>query len=246
MLLQDDNTLNRILATSHQLLLSHSWSMMKESEHMRVTKKIKEEQLKRLSEVYHDDGTMLHFTSPFTLLVAVILSAQCTDKRVNVITGRIFPRLASPEKMGALRQEELENEIRDCGLYKAKAKNLLGMCHMLIENYGGEVPEDFDELVKLPGVGRKTANVVRSVAWGYPAIAVDTHVFRVANRLKLAVGTTPLEVEKGLMKAISKEDWSDAHHWLIWHGRRVCTARKPACETCFLSDICPSCMVGKK
>lgn len=246
MLLQDDNTLNRILATSHQLLLSHSWSMMKESEHMRVTKKIKEEQLKRFSEVYHDDGTMLHFTSPFTLLVAVILSAQCTDKRVNVITGRIFPRLASPEKMGALSQEELENEIRDCGLYKAKAKNLLGMCHMLIENYGGEVPEDFEELVKLPGVGRKTANVVRSVAWGYPAIAVDTHVFRVANRLKLAVGTTPLEVEKGLMKAIPKADWSDAHHWLIWHGRRVCTARKPACETCFLSDICPSCMVGKK
>lgn len=220
--------------------------MMKESEQMRVTKKIKEEQLKRLSEVYHDDGTMLHFTSPFTLLVAVILSAQCTDKRVNVITGRIFPRLASPEKMGALRQEELENEIRDCGLYKAKAKNLLGMCHMLIENYGGEVPEDFDELVKLPGVGRKTANVVRSVVWGYPAIAVDTHVFRVANRLKLAVGTTPIEVEKGLMKAIPKKDWSAAHHWLIWHGRRVCTARKPACETCFLSDICPSCMVGKK
>ena len=219
--------------------------MMKESEQMRVTKKIKEEQLKRLSEVYHDDGTMLHFTSPFTLLVAVILSAQCTDKRVNVITGRIFPRLASPEKMGALRQEELENEIRDCGLYKAKAKNLLGMCHMLIENYGGEVPEDFDELVKLPGVGRKTANVVRSVAWGYPAIAVDTHVFRVANRLKLAVGTTPLEVEKGLMKAIPKKDWSAAHHWLIWHGRRVCTARKPACETCFLQDICPSCTVGK-
>lgn len=220
--------------------------MMKESEQMRVTKKIKEEQLKRLSEVYHDDGTMLHFTSPFTLLVAVILSAQCTDKRVNVITGRIFPRLASPEKMGALRQEELENEIRDCGLYKAKAKNLLGMCHMLIENYGGEVPEDFDELVKLPGVGRKTANVVRSVAWGYPAIAVDTHVFRVANRLKLAVGTTPIEVEKGLMKAIPKKDWSATHHWLIWHGRRVCTARKPACETCFLQDICPSCTVGKK
>ena len=231
---------------SDRPFLSHSRSMMKESEQMRVTKKIKEEQLKRLSEVYHDDGTMLRFTSPFTLLVAVILSAQCTDKRVNVITGRIFPRLASPEKMGALRQEELENEIRDCGLYKAKAKNLLGMCHMLIENYGSEVPEDFDELVKLPGVGRKTANVVRSVAWGYPAIAVDTHVFRVANRLKLAVGTTPIEVEKGLMKAIPKKDWSAAHHWLIWHGRRVCTARKPACETCFLQDICPSCTVGKK
>lgn len=213
---------------------------------MRVTKKIKEEQLKRLSEVYHNEGTMLHFTSPFTLLVAVILSAQCTDKRVNVITGRIFPRLDSPDKMAQLTQGELETEIHDCGLYKAKAKNLLGMCHMLIENYGGEVPEDFDELVKLPGVGRKTANVVRSVAWGYPAIAVDTHVFRVANRLKLATGTTPLEVEKGLMKAIPKKDWSDAHHWLIWHGRKVCTARALKCETCFLGDVCPSCMVKTK
>ncbi len=207
---------------------------------MRVTKKIKTEQLARLAEVYKDEGTMLHYTSPFTLLVAVILSAQCTDKRVNVITARLFPRLDSPAKMAELTLGEMEAEIRDCGLYKAKAKNLLGMCHMLLENYGGEVPQDFDELVKLPGVGRKTANVVRSVCWGYPAIAVDTHVFRVANRLKLAPGTTPLEVEAGLMKAIPKKDWSDAHHWLIWHGRRVCTARKPQCETCFLHDICPS------
>ncbi len=207
---------------------------------MRVTKKIKAEQLARLSKVYENEGTMLHYTSPFTLLVAVILSAQCTDKRVNVITARLFPRLDSPGKMAELTLPEMEAEIRDCGLYKAKAKNLLGMCHMLLENYGGEVPEDFDELVKLPGVGRKTANVVRSVCWGYPAIAVDTHVFRVANRLKLAVGETPLEVEKGLQKAIPKKDWSDAHHWLIWHGRRVCTARCPQCETCFLNDICPS------
>lgn len=210
---------------------------------MRVTKKIKAEQLSRLAEVYKDEGTMLHYTSPFTLLVAVILSAQCTDKRVNVITARLFPRLDSPAKMAELTLGEMEAEIRDCGLYKAKAKNLLGMCHMLLENYGGEVPQDFDELVKLPGVGRKTANVVRSVCWGYPAIAVDTHVFRVANRLKLAPGTTPLEVEAGLMKAIPKKDWSDAHHWLIWHGRRVCTARKPQCETCFLHDICPSSVV---
>lgn len=210
---------------------------------MRVTKKIKVEQLARLAEVYKDEGTMLHYTSPFTLLVAVILSAQCTDKRVNVITARLFPRLDSPAKMAELTLGEMEAEIRDCGLYKAKAKNLLGMCHMLLENYGGEVPQDFDELVKLPGVGRKTANVVRSVCWGYPAIAVDTHVFRVANRLKLAPGTTPLEVEAGLMKAIPKKDWSDAHHWLIWHGRRVCTARKPQCETCFLHDICPTSVV---
>lgn len=210
---------------------------------MRVTKKVKAEQLRRLSEVYKNDGTMLHFTSPFTLLVAVILSAQCTDKRVNVITNRIFPRLDTPAKMVFLTQSQLETEIHDCGLYKAKAKNLLGMCRMLLSDYHGEVPEDFDELVKLPGVGRKTANVVRSVAFGYPAIAVDTHVFRVANRLKLAAGTTPLEVEKGLQKAIPKEDWSAAHHWLIWHGRRVCHARKPDCETCFLQNVCPSCTV---
>ena len=210
---------------------------------MRVTKKVKAEQLRRLSEVYKNDGTMLHFTSPFTLLVAVILSAQCTDKRVNVITNRIFPRLDTPAKMVSLTQSQLETEIHDCGLYKAKAKNLLGMCRMLLSDYHGEVPEDFDELVKLPGVGRKTAKVVRSVAFGYPAIAVDTHVFRVANRLKLATGTTPLEVEKGLQKAIPKEDWSAAHHWLIWHGRRVCHARKPDCETCFLQNVCPSCTV---
>ena len=210
---------------------------------MRVTKKVKAEQLRRLSEVYKNDGTMLHFTSPFTLLVAVILSAQCTDKRVNVITNRIFPRLDTPAKMVSLTQSQLETEIHDCGLYKAKAKNLLGMCRMLLSDYHGEVPEDFDELVKLPGVGRKTANVVRSVAFGYPAIAVDTHVFRVANRLKLAAGTTPLEVEKGLQQAIPKEDWSAAHHWLIWHGRRVCHARKPDCETCFLQNVCPSCTV---
>lgn len=210
---------------------------------MRVTKKVKAEQLRRLSEVYKNDGTMLHFTSPFTLLVAVILSAQCTDKRVNVITNRIFPRLDTPAKMVSLTQSQLETEIHDCGLYKAKAKNLLGMCRMLLSDYHGEVPEDFDELVKLPGVGRKTANVVRSVAFGYPAIAVDTHVFRVANRLKLAAGITPLEVEKGLQKAIPKEDWSAAHHWLIWHGRRVCHARKPDCETCFLQNVCPSCTV---
>ena len=210
---------------------------------MRVTKKVKAEQLRRLSEVYKNDGTMLHFTSPFTLLVAVILSAQCTDKRVNVITNRIFPRLDTPAKMVSLTQSQLETEIHDCGLYKAKAKNLLGMCRMLLSDYHGEVPEDFDELVKLPGVGRKTANVVRSVAFGYPAIAVDTHVFRVANRLKLAAGTTPLEVEKGLQQPIPKEDWSAAHHWLIWHGRRVCHARKPDCETCFLQNVCPSCTV---
>lgn len=210
---------------------------------MRVTKAVKAEQLRRLADVYKNEGTMLTYGSSFTLLVAVILSAQCTDKRVNIITNRIFPRLGTPEKMGALSQTELEKEIHDCGLYRAKAKNLLGMCHMLISRYGGKVPEDFDELVKLPGVGRKTANVVRSVAFGYPAIAVDTHVFRVSNRLKLSVGDTPDQVEEGLKKVIPMRNWSNAHYWLIWHGRRVCHARRPSCETCFLADVCPSCSV---
>ena len=210
---------------------------------MRVTKAIKAEQLRRLSEHYKDEGTMLHFSSPFTLLVAVVLSAQCTDKRVNIITNRMFPRLDTPAKMVQLTQAEMEKEIHDCGLYKAKAKNLLGLSRMILEDFGGEVPESFDDLVKLPGVGRKTANVVRSVAFGYPAIAVDTHVFRVSNRLKLSIGDTPEKVEEGLKKAIPMKDWSAAHHWLIWHGRKVCRARNPSCETCFLEDICPSCTV---
>ena len=210
---------------------------------MRVTKAIKAEQLRRLSEHYKDEGTMLHFSSPFTLLVAVVLSAQCTDKRVNIITSRMFPRLDTPAKMVQLTQAEMEKEIHDCGLYKAKAKNLLGLSGMILEDFGGEVPESFDDLVKLPGVGRKTANVVRSVAFGYPAIAVDTHVFRVSNRLKLSIGDTPEKVEEGLKKAIPMKDWSAAHHWLIWHGRKVCRARNPSCETCFLEDICPSCTV---
>ena len=207
---------------------------------MRVTKAVKAEQLRILQEVYGGEKTALHYTNPFTFIVAVVLSAQCMDARVNMITARIFPRLDSPEKMRALSLRELENEIKDCGLYHAKAKHLLGLCDRLIEDYGGEVPEDFDDLVRLPGVGRKTANVVRSVLFGHPAIAVDTHVFRVSNRLKLATGETPLAVELGLQKAVPKKDWGAAHHWLIWHGRRICTARNPKCGECPLWDVCPS------
>lgn len=210
---------------------------------MRVTKAIKTEQLRRLENVYHDYTTALEYTNPFTLLVATILSAQCTDARVNIITKRIFPRLDSPAKMITLSQQQLEKEIHDCGLYRSKSKHILEMCRILLNNYDGQVPENFDALVSLPGVGRKTANVVRSVCWGYPGIAVDTHVFRVSNRLKLSIGDTPLEVEEGLQKAIPKENWSSAHHWLIWHGRKICKARKPACEECFLQDVCPSCLV---
>ena len=207
---------------------------------MRITKKLKAEQLQILEAVYGEEKTALNYTNPFTFLVAVVLSAQCTDARVNMITSRIFPRLDSPEKMRRFSLSELETEIKDCGLYHAKAKHLLGLCDMLLSDYGGEVPKDFEELLRLPGVGRKTANVVRSVLWGFPAIAVDTHVFRVSNRLKLAVGKTPLEVETGLQKIVPKEKWGNAHHWLIWHGRRICKAQRPNCEECPLAELCPS------
>ena len=207
---------------------------------MRVTKKIKEEQIAILQETYRGVKPALIFRNPFELLIAVILSAQCTDKRVNVTTARLFQRAATPEAILEMGLPALEDEIRDCGLFRNKAKNILATCQLLCERYGGEVPDDFEALQTLPGVGRKTANVVESVGFHHPAIAVDTHVFRVSNRLKLAVGSTPLEVEQGLRKTIPREQWSDAHHWLIWHGRRVCKARRPLCDKCPLQKICPS------
>lgn len=207
---------------------------------MRVTKKIREKQLEILEETYRGAKPELHFSNPFELLIAVILSAQCTDKRVNITTARLFKKAATPAAIVALGISGLEEEIKDCGLFRNKAKNIMATCRMLVEEFGGEVPSDYDTLLKLPGVGRKTANVVTSVAFGRPAIAVDTHVFRIANRLKLAVGETPLAVEKGLMKAIPREKWSAAHHWLIYHGRRVCKANRPLCGECPLADVCPS------
>lgn len=207
---------------------------------MRVTKKIREKQLEILEETYRGAKPELHFSNPFELLIAVILSAQCTDKRVNITTARLFKKAATPAAIVALGISGLEEEIKDCGLFRNKAKNIMATCRMLVEEFGGEVPSDYDTLLKLPGVGRKTANVVTSVAFGRPAIAVDTHVFRIANRLKLAVGETPLAVEKGLMKVIPREKWSAAHHWLIYHGRRVCKANRPLCSECPLVDVCPS------
>ena len=207
---------------------------------MRVTKKIREKQLEILEETYRGAKPELHFRNPFELLIAVILSAQCTDKRVNITTARLFKKAATPAAIVALGISGLEEEIKDCGLFRNKAKNIMATCRTLVEEFGGEVPSDYDTLLKLPGVGRKTANVVTSVAFGRPAIAVDTHVFRVANRLKLAAGETPLAVEKGLMKAIPREKWSAAHHWLIYHGRRVCKANRPLCSECPLADVCPS------
>ncbi len=207
---------------------------------MRVTKKIKDKQLEILEEHYGDTKPALIFKNPFELLIAVILSAQCTDKRVNVTTARLFKYADTPEKIIEIGLPALEDEIHDCGLFRNKAKNIMATCIKLVEDYGGAVPESFEELIKLPGVGRKTANVVSSIAFGRPAIAVDTHVFRVSNRLGLAKGETPLEVEKKLQKAIPVEKWSPAHHWLIWHGRRICRAQKPLCRECPLMEVCPS------
>jgi len=207
---------------------------------LRITNSMKREMLAILADKYKDTTTALDYNSPFELLVAVILSAQCTDVRVNIITARIFPEYSSPEKMLALGEERLAELIRDCGLFRSKARNLIATCELLCREHGGEVPASFEELVKLPGVGRKTANVLLSQLFGVPAIAVDTHVFRVANRLALAKGTTPEKVEEGLKRVIPREEWGEAHHWLIWHGRKICHARRPDCPACPLAKLCPS------
>lgn len=204
-----------------------------------LKKAIRQIVLDKLENTYAGTKTALNYNSPFELLVAVILSAQCTDERVNVVTARLFPRLNTPEKMGALTLEEMEAEIRDCGLYHSKAKNILAACHMLVEKFDSKIPDTIETLMELPGVGQKTANVVASIIYKVPAIAVDTHVFRVSHRLGLAKGKDPLETEKELQKAIPKEKWSDAHHWFIWHGRKICKARKPLCSECVVVEECP-------
>ena len=192
-----------------------------------------------LENVYQGTKGALRFDNPFELLVAVVLSAQSTDKRVNVITERLFPLYSTPEKFAQLNQEQLEYLIRDCGLFRMKAKNLLATSQILLEEYGGEVPRTMDELVKLPGVGRKSANVILSQAFGLPGFAVDTHVMRVSHRLGLSKGKTPEVVEKEITKTVIPELWGEAHHWLIWHGRLVCSARKPKCDECQLMEVCP-------
>ncbi len=194
--------------------------------------------IERLAQAYPDAKPALHYDSPYQLLVAVVLSAQCTDERVNIVTRKLFEVAPTPEKMALLSQEELEKYIYSCGFYRMKAAHILSATKDILEKFEGQVPSRHEELTTLAGVGRKTANVVYSVAFGGDAIAVDTHVFRVSNRLGLAKGKTPEEVEKGLQKAIAKALWSKAHHYLIYHGRRVCHSQKPACEQCFLQDIC--------
>ncbi|HVP99655.1 MAG TPA: endonuclease III [Roseiarcus sp.] len=181
----------------------------------------------------------LEYVNPYTLLVAVVLSAQATDAGVNKATAALFKIADTPEKMVALGEEAVSAKIKTIGLYRTKAKNLIALSQALIEKHGGKVPRDREALESLPGVGRKTANVVLNTAFGEPTIAVDTHVFRLANRLKIAPGKTPREVEDELMRVVPKRFLPHAHHWLILHGRYVCTARKPLCGSCVLRDICP-------
>ncbi len=194
--------------------------------------------LKILSETYAGARPALHYNTAFELLVAVILSAQCTDERVNKVTAELFKQHNTPETMLALSQEQLEGYIFSCGLYRSKAAHILSASKDIVEKFGGKVPGGFAELKSLAGVGQKTANVVSSVWFDKDAIAVDTHVFRVSNRLGLARANTPLKTEEQLKAAIPQEDWSKAHHWLIWHGRRVCHAQKPDCPHCPLSAVC--------
>ena len=183
--------------------------------------------------------TELEFTTPFELLVAVLLSAQATDRSVNIATRKLFAVARTPAAIAALGVDGLEGHIRTIGLYHSKARHLIETCTILLELHQGEVPRERDALEALPGVGRKTANVVLNTAFGEATMAVDTHIFRVANRLKLATGKTPLAVEQGLLKAIPKPFLIDAHHWLILHGRYVCKARKPECWRCPVADLCP-------
>ena len=192
----------------------------------------------RLRAANPEPKSELQYGSPYQLLVAVVLSAQATDKSVNLATARLFPRAGTPQAIVALGEAGLSEAIRTIGLFRTKAKNVVALSKLLLERHGGEVPREREALEALPGVGRKTANVVLNVAFGEPAIAVDTHIFRVANRTGLAPGKTPEAVEQKLLKVVPAEFRRHAHHWLILHGRYVCLARKPDCPGCPVRDLC--------
>jgi len=194
--------------------------------------------LEKLREIYGEAACALHFRDPFELLVATILSAQSTDRQVNRITGALFERFRGPGDFAAIEPRELESWIKSCGVFRNKARSIVLSSRAIMERFEGRVPDTLDELMSLPGVGRKTANVVLSNAFGQDAIAVDTHVFRVSNRLGLAHAANVLDTEEQLRQAIPRELWSQAHHWLIWHGRQVCSARRPACGECPLALWC--------
>jgi endonuclease-3 len=196
--------------------------------------------LKRLKRLYPEAHCELNFKSPFQLLVATILSAQCTDKSVNAATPGLFKRFPTPQKLAVAGQSEVEGLIRSIGLFRNKAKNIIGAARSLMERHSGEVPQEMEALVELPGVGRKTANVVRFNGFGLPGLPVDTHVLRVGKRLGLFKSENPVDVEKILGALVPAKLWGLCSHWLIWHGRRVCHARNPRCGECGLNSLCPS------
>ena len=203
-----------------------------------MNKKIAGEIITLLSKEYPDAKPQLKYNSSYELLVAVILSAQCTDERVNKVTEVLFKDYNTPEKMITLSFDKLAKIILPCGLYNAKAKNILSASDSIVKNFNGEVPSSFDDLISLAGVGRKTADVMVSVAFNGDAIAVDTHVFRVSNRIGLVNEDNPYKTELALMKKIDKSLWSKSHHYLIFHGRRVCKARNPDCKNCVIKHLC--------
>ena len=203
-----------------------------------MNKAKRQEIFTRLKSENPEPTTELAYTNPFELLIAVILSAQATDVSVNKATAKLFPVANTPEAIRELGEAGLKQYIKTIGLYNSKAKNIIKTCSLLIEQHQGKVPENQSELEALPGVGRKTANVVRNTAFGHPTIAVDTHIFRVSNRTGIAPGKTVLEVEKKLLKFVPAEFRQDAHHWLILHGRYTCIARKPRCSSCVIEDLC--------
>ena len=211
-----------------------------------LTKAQKSEALAILHATYPNAKPALDFSTPFELLVATILSAQSTDVMVNKCTQELFPVANTPESIAAMTEEELFPYIKRCGFFNTKGRHILETARILATQYAGEVPASIEELQKLPGVGRKTANVVASNAFGIPAIAVDTHVFRVSNRIGLASAKNVEKTEEQLQKAIPREDWTQAHHWLIYHGRQICDARKPKCEICPLSHLCLYYQGGKQ
>ena len=203
-----------------------------------MNKKKRQEIFERLRANNPNPTTELEYTSTFELLISVLLSAQATDISVNAATKKLYPVANTPQAILDLGLRRLKTYVKTIGLYNTKAQNVIKTCKLLLENHGGEVPCTREELEALPGVGRKTANVVLNTAFGQPTMAVDTHIFRVGNRTRLAVGKTPLAVELGLVKHIPKEFLVDAHHWLILHGRYICKARKPLCGACPIADLC--------
>ena len=211
-----------------------------------LTKAQKSEALAILHATYPNAKPALEFTSPFELLVATILSAQSTDVMVNKCTAELFPVANTPEQIAAMTEETLFPYIKRCGFFNTKGRHILETARILVAKFGGEVPASIETLQTLPGVGKKTANVVAGNAFGIPAIAVDTHVFRVSNRIGLADAKNVEKTEEQLQKAIPRENWTQAHHWLIYHGRQICDARKPKCEICPLSHLCLYYQDGKK